>query len=141
VTGRLPRRHEEGYVSIELVAGLAVLVAPIALVVLTLPTWFARQNVARLAAQQAARTAAVTLSAAQGTAIARAIGVDNHLDPARGELSVAFDPASSFGRGGTITAEVTVRMPLTVIPALGTIGGFSLTEKFSESIDKYRSLP
>ncbi len=133
------RRADRGYVSLELVMSLALLVLPIALLVLTLPTWFARQNLARLAAQQAARIAVVARSAPQGEAVAREIAANNGLDPDR-DMTVAFDPGSSLDRGGVVIAEVTVRIPLSAIPGL-RLGGFSWTARFSEQVDRYRSAP
>ena len=131
---------ERGYVSLELVLGLAVLVLPVAMLVLTLPTWFARQNLARLAAQQAARTAVVTRSGDLGLAAAREIAAGNGLDPGT-EMGVAFAPESSFARGGVVVTQVTVRMPLTVIPGVGQVGSFSWTATYSERVDPYRSGP
>ena len=131
---------ERGYVSLELVLGLAVLVLPIAMLVLALPTWFARQNLARLAAQQAARTAVVTRSGDRGLAAAREIAAGNGLDPDT-EMQVAFAPESSLGRGGVVVTQVTVRMPITVVPGLGDVGSFSWTATYSERVDPYRSGP
>ena len=131
---------ERGYVSLELVLGLAVLVLPVAMLVLTLPTWFARQNLARLAAQQAARTAVVTRSGDRGLAAAREIAAGNGLDPDT-EMRVAFAPESSLGRGGVVVTQVTVRMPITVVPGLGDVGSFSWTATYSERVDPYRSGP
>src|SRR5216683_43493 len=94
------RRHPNGgYVSLELILGLALLVLPITLIVLTVPTWLARQNAARLAAQQAARVAVVSGSPDQGRKTARTVATDAGLDPAK-NLTVAYEPGSSFARGG-----------------------------------------
>ena len=131
---------EGGYVSLELVLGLALLVLPIALIVLTLPTWLARQNLARLAAQQAARTAVIAASPEPGVTAAGTVAADAGLDPAR-DLSVAWDPGSSFARGGLVTVRVTVESPAIAIPFLGTFGSFPLTATFSERVDQYRSGP
>ena len=131
---------EDGYVSLELVLGLALLVLPIALIGLTLPTWLARQNLARLAAQQAARTGVIADSPEQGAAAAGTVVADAGLDPAR-DLRVAWDPASSFARGGLVKVNVTVESPAIDIPFLGRFGSFPLTASFSERVDLYRSGP
>jgi hypothetical protein len=131
---------EHGYVSLELVLGLAVLVLPVALIVLTLPTWLARQNLARLAAQQAARTGVIADSPEQGAAAAGTVVADAGLDPAR-DLRVSWEPGSSFARGGLVTARVTVESPAVSIPFLGSVGSFPLTASFSERVDPYRSGP
>jgi hypothetical protein len=131
---------EDGYVSLELVLGLALLILPIALIVLTLPTWLARQNLARLAAQQAARTGVIAASPEQGVSAARTVAADAGLDPAK-DLRVAWDPGSSFARGGLVTVKVTVESPAIAIPFLGSFGSFPLTATFSERVDEYRSGP
>lgn len=136
--GALPA--EQGFVTLEFVLGLVLLIAPVALIVLTVPTWFARQDLARLAAQEAARTASVTESAAQGRAMAREIAANNGLDPQR-QMTVAFDPSSSFAPGGVVVADVTVQMPVTVVPGIGSLGAFSWTATFREAVDTYRSAP
>ncbi|HEX9316165.1 MAG TPA: hypothetical protein VN986_04680 [Actinomycetota bacterium] len=140
-TKRFPETSvEEGYVSLELVLGLALLVLPIALIVLTLPTWLARQNLARLAAQQAARTGVIAASPGEGAMAAGSVVADAGLDPAR-DVSVAWDPASNFARGGLVTVHVTVESPAIDIPFLGRFGSFPLTASFSERVDPYRSGP
>jgi hypothetical protein len=131
---------EGGYVSLELVLGLALLVLPIALIVLTLPTWLARQNLARLASQQAARTAVIAASPEQGATAAGTVAADAGLDAAR-DLRVAWGPGSSFARGGLVTVRVTVQTPAIAIPFLGSFGSFPLTATFSERVDQYRSGP
>jgi hypothetical protein len=134
------RGLEDGYVSLELVLGLALLVLPIALIVLTLPTWLARQNLARLAAQQAARTAVIAASPERGATAAGSVAADAGLDPAK-DLRVAWEPGSSFARGGLVTVKVTVQTPAIAIPFLGSFGSFPLTAGFSERVDQYRSGP
>ncbi|GAC1364625.1 MAG: hypothetical protein NVSMB32_07340 [Actinomycetota bacterium] len=129
-----------GFVTLELVLGLAVLVVPIGLLVLVLPTWFARQNFARLAAQQAARRAVISQSLDQGYAAARAVATDAGLDPTK-DLTVHYGAGSSLARGGTVTAQARVRMPALVIPGLGDVGSFSWTASYSEAVDQYRSGP
>lgn len=133
-------RRDGGYVTLELVAGLALLVLPIGLLVLVLPTWFARQNLARLAAQQAARTAVVAGSLGDGSAAGDQVGADGGLTPGR-DLTVSFAAGSSLARGGLVTAEAVVRMPAIVIPGLGDIGSFSWTARHAEPVDLYRSGP
>lgn len=130
---------EEGFVTLELVLGLVVLILPIVLLVLTLPTWFARQNIARLAAQQAARTAILDDSLVQGTAAAQQIGVNYGLSG--GDMTVGFAPSSGLQPGDAVTSQVTVRMPAVNIPGLGSVGGFTWTASFREAVDLYRSAP
>ena len=106
----------------------------------SLPTWLARQNLARLAAQQAARTGVIAASPEQGAAAAGTVVADAGLDPAT-DLRVSWDPGSSFARGGLVTARVTVESPAVSIPFLGGVGSFPLTATYSERVDQYRSGP
>ncbi|HWD08054.1 MAG TPA: hypothetical protein VHA57_03060 [Actinomycetota bacterium] len=130
---------DRGFVTVEFVLGIALLVLPIALIVLALPTWFARQDIARLAAQQAARAAVIAGSPAAGEQAATAVAANQGLDPA--QLTVLFEPASSFGPGGLVTADVQLPIPAFVVPGIGTIGSFHWTATFSERVDSYRSAP
>jgi hypothetical protein len=136
---RMTRRTDGGFVSVELVLGLVLLVLPVALLVLTLPTWFARQDLARLAAQQAARQAVIAESGAQGPSMVSEIAANNGLGP--GQMTLSWASSSNFAPGGLVTAQVSVRIPATIIPGLGTIGSFTWTATFSERVDQYRSAP
>jgi len=125
-------------VSVELVLGLGLLVLPVALLVLMLPIWISRQNLARLAAQQGARVAVVSESQEQGAAAARASVAGAGLDPGK-DLTLNFEPASSFAPGGLVIVDVTIDAPVLAIPFLGTAGSFRVEARFSERVDPYRS--
>ena len=132
--------REHGFVTLELVLGLTLLVLPVVLIVLMLPTWIARQNLARLAAQQGARAAVVSISADRGAAAAMAAVTDAGLDPRR-DMTLHFEPGSTFAPGGLVTLDVTIQTPVLAIPFLGKAGSFGLTARFSERVDQYRSAP
>ncbi len=132
-------RSERGTTAIETPLALALLLIPVALMVITIPTWPERQTLARAAAAQAARTAVLADSwdeatAAGEDAVARA-GANYGL-PA-GDLTVDWD--GTLARGSTVTARVTVRMPALVIPGLGRVGAWSWTASHGEVVDRYRS--
>lgn len=135
------RRREAGGVPVEFALGVGVLVLPVALLVLTLPTWVERQSAARLAAREAARTVVVADSLAAGIAAghdaAARVATNHGIDPA--DLPVTF--AGSLARGGTVTATVDARFPATAFPGLGAAGAFSVTITHTEHVDAYRSLP
>jgi hypothetical protein len=130
---------DRGYVSLEFALGLALLVLPVALLVLALPTWFARQELGRLAAQQAAREAVISESPGRGEQAAAEIAANGGLAP--GRVTVRYAGSSSFAPGGLVTVAVTVPIPAAVIPGIGTVGSFSWTATFSERVDQYRSAP
>lgn len=125
--------------AIETPLALVLLLVPVALMVITIPAWPERQTVARAAAAQAARTAALADSwdeatAAGEDAVARS-GANYGLPAA--DLTVEWE--GTLGRGGTVTARVTVRMPAVIVPGLGRIGAWSWTASHSEIVDRYRS--
>ncbi len=134
-------RSESGAVAIELPAAIGLLLLPLALLVITIPTWPERQTVARSAASEAARTAVLASSWEEGIdagADVVALAAQNYgLDPA--DLTVSWEGA--FGRGESITATVTVRMPALVVPGLTTVDPWTWSASHTERVDDYRSLP
>lgn len=141
MTARRPRPAgaEAGFVTVEFVLGVVLLVIPVALVVLTLPAWFSRQELAREAAQQAARAAVVNQSTAPAQAVVTQIAADNGLGA--GQMGLAFSSSPTFSPGGVVTAEVSVQMPAVHVFGVGSFGSFTWTASFSEPVDQYRSLP
>lgn len=138
---RSARRGEDGSVAVELALGVGVLVLPVAVLVLLLPTWVERQSMARTAAQEAARAMALADEPAAGRAageqIAATIAANHGVADDLADVAVSGD----LRRGGTVTARVTVRVPLVAVPFLGDVGGFSITATHRESVDAYRSFP
>lgn len=135
------RGVERGAVPIELALGAGVLVLPVAIMVLTFPTWVERQSMARLAAREAARTVVLAETLAEGTvageAVARQVAA-NHGFPAS-ELTVEF--SGDVVRGGAVTAAVGVDVPAVTIPGIAHVGSMTWTTTHTESVDRYRSLP
>jgi hypothetical protein len=132
---------EQGSVAVELSLGIGLLVLPMALLVLLLPTWLERQSMARVAAQEAARSVAVAADPQQASAIASEVVTRiavNHGLPAD---AITVRISGGLGRGQVVTATVTVDMPATSFPGLTEVGGFSYTTAHREVIDPYRSLP
>jgi len=143
VTRRPPRVREQGFAALELSAGVALLLLPVVLVVLSLPRWVERQDVARVAARDAARV--VGLSGwcdrrAAEQAVARATS-DAGLEP--GALQVTLDcaPAGPLPRGGQVTAHVRVAMPVLAVPMVGSAGAWTWTAGHRQPIDPYGSRP
>jgi len=134
-------RGERGSVAVELPVALVLFLVPIALLVITIPTWPERQTVARAAAIEASRSAVLADSLDEGiengnAAVAQAAG-NYGLDP--DQFRVVWD--GGFGRGQSITARVTVRMPALVIPGLTAVEAWSWTASHTERVDDYRSMP
>ncbi|MDQ3710075.1 MAG: hypothetical protein M3387_12370 [Actinomycetota bacterium] len=125
----------------ELSLGIGLLVLPMALLVLLLPTWLERQSMARVSAQEAARSVAVAADPQQASAIASEVVTRiavNHGLPAD---AITVRMSGGLGRGEVVTATVTVDMPATSFPGLTEVGGFTYTTAHREVIDPYRSLP
>jgi hypothetical protein len=141
VTG--PEGAEGGFVAVELVAGLAVLVLPVALLVLALPAWGERQDVARVVAREVGRTIATdgrcepSVARRLGATVATNLGV-----PAR-DLSVVLEcaPGVELLRGGGVTVAVTVVEPGLRIPGIGRVAEWSFTSRHTEPVDRYAGVP
>jgi hypothetical protein len=141
VTG--PESHERGFVAVELVAGLAVLVLPVALLVLALPAWGERQDVARVVAREVGRTIATdgrcrpSVAGRLGATVATNLGVRAR------DLSVVLDcaPGAELPRGGGVTVAVTVVEPGLRIPGIGRVAEWSFTTRHTEPVDRYAGVP
>ena len=142
------RRGQEGGVPIEFAMGAALLLIPTALLVLTLPTWVERQTLARSAAAAVARAVAVAPSWSDGTLDAEAVLGELATGGGVGVSEIRWGVCGggegecrpSLERGGGVTATVTVRVPIVVLPMVGTVGGFDITATHVEPVDRYRSL-
>lgn len=121
--------------------GAGMLVLPVALMVLTFPTWVERQSMARLAAREAARTVVVADTFAEGAAaaeaVARQVAANHGLSPD----DLALSLSGELRRGGSVTASVAVRVPAVTIPGMAHVGAVTWTTAHTESVDRYRSLP
>ena len=141
MTRRRRTGGEDGYVAAELALGVGLLVFPVAMLVLTLPTWSERQSAARSIAREAARTVAVAGICDAG--VARDVGatMSENLGVAGNQVDVALDcaPGQRLRRGGEVTASVTVAMPAVDIPGIGAVGAWSWTTEHREPVDQYRS--
>jgi len=132
---------ERGGVPIEFALGIGLLVLPVALMVLVFPTWTERQSMARLAAQEAARS--VVLSddfaegSAAGTALAQQIAANHHL----AEAIEAVEFSGTLERGATVRATVRVTIPIPAVPFFGSGGAISWSVHHAEQVDAYRSFP
>jgi Flp pilus assembly protein TadG len=132
-------RRERGAVAVEFAMGIGLLVLPIALLVLTFPTWSARQAAATAAAQEAARLVVVAQPCGSGDGAAQQIVTEiarnRGIDPNTMKLRLS----GSEQAGGRVTARVTVTMPLTRFPGIGGVGAWRWTAEHAEVVDPYRS--
>jgi hypothetical protein len=139
---RAPRQTREGgYVAAELALGIGLLVFPVALLVLTLPTWSERQTTARSIAREAARVVAVEGLCDRQRATDTASEMARNLGLSSSDVAVAVEcsPGARLPRGGNVRVSVTVTVPAVDIPGIGGIGAWSWTAHHSEPVDQYRS--
>jgi len=135
------RRGEDGYVAAELALGIGLLVFPVAMLVLTLPTWSERQSAARAIAREAARTVAIDGECDTDAARRVASTMVGNIGLRGGGIDVSLDCADGqrLPRGGQVTASVTVSMPAVDIPGIAEVEAWSWTARHSEPVDQYRS--
>lgn len=148
--------NEEGHVALELALGLCLLVLPMALLALSLPTWVQRQAIATAAAQEAARSVVLSGSVEEGQDAGRRVvaeaAVNNGIEPA--DLAVCFVshdatvPAPggcgslALERGSAVTAHVRVRLPALSLPGVdASLGAVARTVSHTEQVDRYRGRP
>lgn len=134
-------RSEHGFVATELVAGVALLVLPVTLLVLTFPRWSERQTTARVIARELARRAArdgvCDRTAARDLAqeMARNLGVG----PRDVRVDLACPDGTALVPGSDVEARVTVAMPAVHVPGVGAVGAWSWTASHREPVDRYAS--
>jgi hypothetical protein len=133
--------RERGFVAGELALGIGLLLVPVALIVLTLPTWSERQTTARSIAREVARVVAVAGTCDRARALELGHDMARNLGLRPGDIDVQLDCASGarLPRGGSVRASVTVAVPAVALPAIGSVGAWSWTAHHSEPVDQYRS--
>ncbi len=129
----------EGSAPLELALFLGLILLPALTLVASLPIWWERQSLGRLAAQEATRTVVLADSWEQGVVAAQAM-VDqlaaNH-DVPPSDLTLSL--TGTLQRGQTVSATTTIAVPATTLPLLSALPGFSLSSTHSELVDHYRT--
>jgi hypothetical protein len=132
------RRSEHGFVAIEWVAAVGLLLLPIVILVATLPVWAERHNAATVSAREAARLLVRQWPASDAdaaTRVAREVAADHDVDD--DDVRVRVD-AGRVDRGAYIRVAVDVKMP--AIAVLGMrAGSWNYTAVEVRRIDDYRS--
>ena len=125
------RRSERGTAAIELPLVLGLVLIPLGLLVLTVPTWVERQEAATEAAAEAARAVVTGTGSADRVAVAHAVveevAASHGLPPGSLRLELR-----SGGRGQPVTARVTVEIPLAPLPGLGRLPAVDWTATHTE---------
>ena len=134
-----PQSSERGTATpLSLVLGLGLIVMPVLVLVLTLPTWEQRTVDAQDAARNGARALVMADDWDDGVAAADQT-VDEIVSSdglVAGDVSLRL--AGSLAPGATVTASVTVLVPAGNFPGLGFIGTLHYTASSTEHVDAYR---
>jgi hypothetical protein len=135
------RGPESGFVATEFAFGVAVLVLPVALLVLTFPRWSERQVTARVVAREVARRAARDGLCDAGAARAVAATMARNLGVAPRDVGVELACADGAGLapGSDVEARVTIAMPAVQVPGVGAVGAWTWTARHREPVDRYVS--
>ncbi len=132
-----PVRRHDGFVAIEFLLAVVLLLFPVVMIVAGVQVWIERRYVATLVARDAAAHAAeyfpaeVDSGEAIGDVVAATYGVD--------AKDVDVDVFSEDRRGRQVRAEATIEMPALVVPFVGSFGTWRLTTGHTLRIDDYRS--
>jgi hypothetical protein len=138
------RPGDGGYVAAEFTMGVCVILLPVTMIVLALPVWSERQAMAQRAANESAREMALAASSASGLAAAERVvaEVAANYGIARNDVrGPNLSAGGGLAGGSTVVSQVTVRMPVMVIPLIGRVGSWSWTAVHAERVDDYRSFP
>jgi hypothetical protein len=133
------RRRDDGFVAIEWVAAIAMLLLPAVVLVATLPAWAERRHAATVAAREAARELQQHWPAgdpAEAELVARYVAADHGIrarDVSVRVLAVGAVP------GDQIRVEVRVSMPAIAVPGLERVGAWTYSTVASLRVDDYRS--
>lgn len=137
-----PRRREGGdggFAALSLMLGLAVVVLPVLVVVLSLPVWLERAAAAQDAARLAARQLASNGSWARGSSCAQTVVGELAQAEGWGPGTYFLAMSGSVVPGGTVVASVYVAMPLAALPGLGELGDVTYRAVSVDHVDSYRS--
>jgi hypothetical protein len=130
--------HERGFVAIEWVAAVALLLLPVVVLVATLPEWAERRHAATVAAREAARELVREWPNAdpeQAAVVARDVAVDHGV----GAGDVVVEVLSTgVARGDEARVAVRVMMPAISVAGMSA-GAWQYTAVEVRRIDDYRS--
>ena len=141
---RRARDREQGFGTLELVVGVALLLIPVMLLVLQIPRWLEYQDFARSAAAEASRACADADTADEGQrraqVVVAAMAPNYGIRDADASRVLRVTCTGAPEPGATVTATVRVEAPALVFPGFGR-GTVHATWSVShtEIVDPYRS--
>jgi hypothetical protein len=131
-------RCDGGFVAIEWVAAVALLLLPVVVVVATMPDWAERRNTATVAAREAARVlvdAWPNGDASAAVLVATEVAADHGVDDSDLDVRVL---SVGEARGDEVVVEVVVTMPAIGVDGMA-VGSWHYTARASRRVDDYRS--
>jgi hypothetical protein len=132
------RRTDGGFVAIEWVAAVALLLLPMIVVVATMPGWAERRHAATVAAREAARDLVDNWpngDAAAAVLVATDVAADHGIDASDIDVRV---PSVGEARGDEVVVEVEVTMPAIGVSGM-SVGSWHYTARATRRVDDYRS--
>lgn len=124
----------------ELALGVALLVVPAVVAVISFAPWLEARSYVRAAAAEAARAAVLTSGDPTAAGVAAAVAMAAGHDLEDVEVIMCGGSRCALERGGTVAATVRVEVPLVHTP-WGPVGGIGVEATHREPVDQYRSLP
>jgi hypothetical protein len=133
------RAHEQGFVGAELALGVGLLLFPVALLVLTMPSWSERQTTGRVIARETARVVARAgrCDRDQAVAVGRTMAHNLGLSADDVHVRLGCDDGAPLEPGSEVQADVTVDLPAVDIPGIGPVGAWSWTARHREPVDVF----
>jgi hypothetical protein len=131
-------RGESGFVAVEWVAAVAMLLLPIIVLVASMPGWAERRHAATVAAREAARELVDDWpngSADSARAVATDVAADHGIGA--GEIDVRVSSVGEV-RGGEVVVEVVVTMPAIGVSGM-SVGTWHYTARAARRVDDLRS--
>ena len=131
--------RDRGFIAIEWVAAVTLLLLPAVVLGGSLPRWAERRHAATVAAREAVRELErewPNLDPARATLVARYVADDHGVAPS--DVSVRID-ASGANPGDQLRVSVGVRVPAIVVPGLARAGTWRYEAVASARVDDYRS--
>lgn len=136
---------DRGSASIELAAGLGLLLLPLAVAVLVAPTWVSARTAAVAAAQGAGRIIATGPGTPASEVAARVYVEEVALAHSYDDVEVRLCPGANtclpLIRDGVVVVEVDVLVPAVDLPGVGVFGARWVSARSVTRVDPYRSVP
>lgn len=132
--------NERGTAALELALGMAVLVIPAVVAVLSFSPWLEARAFVRAAAAEGARAAVLAIGdpSTAGAALIADLAAGRGFEPV--VIDMCDGGPCFLDRGGFVTARVAIVVPLVSTP-WGEVGGITVEGFHAEPVDAYRSLP